>query len=157
MRWIVSIVLSVAFAAGIVLAYQGWMDFRTSQAEIEFLKQEMRNYQKVERMYAEQEEKVVVVNALWEEIQDVGLAPANWLQYPLSIGRTMNWRDLERLLFLASNDPETGGYWFEPKLFRVTRVVVAPEGGGEGGENAGLPRQMYETVMQGQFMIPKKK
>lgn len=160
MRWIVSIILSVAFAAGMVLSYQVWMDFRTSQAEIEFLKSEMQNYKRLEKLYEEQEQKVVVVNALWEEIQDVGLDPKNWLTYPLSIGRTMEWRELERLLYLASNDPEKGGYWFSPSVLRVSRVVVAPD---EGAANVAatdegvLPKQMYETVMQGRFMIPKKR
>ncbi|NJB67863.1 hypothetical protein GGQ74_001503 [Desulfobaculum xiamenense] len=168
MRWIVSVILSVAFAAGIVLFYQVWMDFRVSQAEIEFLNTEMQNYRRVEKLFAEQEEKVVVVNGLWEQIQQVGLAPDNWLLYPLSIGRTMEWRDLEKLLYLASNDPDKGGYWFRPTALRVTRVVVAPESaegtapaqppaGEKPAAGGPLPKQMYETVMQGEFMIPKNR
>lgn len=164
MRWLVSILLSVAFAAGIILFYQVWTDFKYSQAEIKVLQQEMKDYKRVAKMYREQEEKIVIVNALWNEIRDAGLVPDNWLQYPLSLSKTLEWKEVEKMMVLASNKEEQNGYRFKPVQFRVARVLVkkelSEEEAAQVDENAPVlerqdVEQMYELNMTGSFLIPK--
>lgn len=164
MRWLISILISVAFAAGIILYYQMFIEFKAGQAEIEILNQEMRDYQKLAKLYEEQEDKVVIVNALWGEIKKARLEPDNWMSYPLSMGKTLEWRDVEKMLLLAANKDMDGNYWFKPDRLRISRVLVVPETEGEGATgtapgSADLERkdalQMYDMEMSGSFLIPK--
>lgn len=167
MRWLISILISVAFAAGIILAYQMYIQVKAGQAEIEILNQEMRDYQKLTKLYEEQEDKVVIVNALWGEIKKAKLEPDNWLTYPLSMGKTLEWRNVEKMMLLAANKAEQN-YWFKPQNLRIARVVVVPDEGSVQGEGmtgtapgeANLERQdavqMYDLEMSGTFLIPKE-
>jgi len=165
MRWLFSIFITLAFAAGIYFFYQTWVGYNAQQAELQFLEQEQKNYERLKAQYAEQEEKVVLINSLWDEIEAVGLAPGNWVQYPLSIGRTVSWPEFERLLLLAGNNQADAGYWFMPERLRVSRVIGQPQGGGETGEPVTITAQgdepilqdvRYDTSLQGKFMIPKR-
>lgn len=163
MRWLISILISVVFAAGIILYYQMWKDIQAGQAEIQALQQELQDYEKVARMYKEQEDKVVIVNALWGEIKKAGLEPGKWIEYPMSMGKTLEWRDVEKMMLLACNKDKTGNYWFKPQQVVVTRVLVQPEEGGEGGVapaeadlGAADSIQMYDMSMNGSFLIKKE-
>jgi len=161
-RWLFSVLLSVAFAAGIYFFYQTWMDFRVGQAEIRFLQTEFAEYRKLEKQYQEREERVVVVNALWHEIEKVGLDPDAWVKYPFSVSRTLDWTDMNNLLLLSGNDlRKHGGYWFKPERLRVSKVFAQAgsqeEGGKAGAEKAKLvePQERFETALTGTFMIQK--
>lgn len=165
MRWLFSILVTLAFAAGIYFFYQTWVGYNAQQAELAFLEQEQANYERLKVQYAEQEEKVVLINSLWDEIEVVGLAPDNWVQYPLSINRTASWMEFERLLLLAANKQADAGYWFMPQRLRVSRVIGEPQAEGEGaepvtivaqGEDPLLQDVRYDTSLQGKFMIPKR-
>jgi hypothetical protein len=170
MRWLISILISVAFAAGIILYYQVYIDFKAGQAEIEILNKETQDYQKLAKLYQEQEEKVVIVNALWGEIKKAKLEPNNWVSYPLATGKTLEWRDVEKMMLLAANKTQDGGsYWFKPNQLRVTRVLVVPDQAATDGNEtpasgtapavANLERkdalQRYELDMSGTFLISK--
>ncbi|BBD08709.1 hypothetical protein [Desulfovibrio ferrophilus] len=167
MRWLISILISVAFAAGIILYYQMFIDFKAGQAEIEILNQEMQDYQKLAELYQDQEEQVVIVNALWNDIKEAKLEPDNWLSYPLTMGKTLEWRDVEKMMLLATNKDQDGNYWFRPNQLRISRVVVVPDKGtkGEDVETGTAPGsadleqknsiQMYDLDMSGTFLIPK--
>ena len=162
MRWLFSVFLSVAFAAGIYFFYQTWMDFQVGQAEIRFLQTEFAEYRKLEKQYQEREERVVVVNALWHEIEKVGLDPDAWVKYPFSVSRTLDWTEMNNLLLLSGNDlRKHGGYWFKPQRLRVSRVLLQPasqDGGLEDApENAKFvePQEGFETALTGTFMIQK--
>lgn len=164
MRWLISILISVAFAAGIILYYQVYIQFKSGQAEIEVLNQEMRDYQKLSKMYEEQEEKVVIVNALWGEIKKAKLEPGNWMNYPLQMGKTLEWRDVEKMMLLAANKERDGDYWFKPERLRIARVLVVPEQGpdpekgvapGEANLETKGTLQRYDLEMAGTFLIPK--
>ncbi len=175
MRWLFSILITVAFAAGIYFFYQTWADYHAQQAELVFLEKEQANYAKLKDQYAEQEKKVVLINSLWDEIETVGLAPDNWVEYPLSIKRSIPWEEFDRLLLLAANRQGEGGYWFKPQRLRVSRVItqLGGDGQGDGGGNAqtGEPvttivakgddptlqqEVRFDTTLQGKFMIPKQ-
>lgn len=162
MRWLFSVLLSVAFAAGIYFFYQTWMDFQVGQAEIKFLQTEFAEYRKLEKQYREREERVIVVNALWHEIEKVGLAPDTWVKYPFSVSRTLDWTEMNNLLLLSGNDlRKHGGYWFKPQRLRVSKVLMQPasQEGGRGGavEDAKFvePEERFETALTGTFMIQK--
>jgi len=167
MRWLISILISVAFAAGIVLSYQMFIEFKAGQAEIDILNQEMRDYQKLAELYQEQEEQVVIVNALWNDIKEAKLEPDNWLSYPLTMGKTLEWRDVEKMMLLAANKDQDGNYWFRPNQLRISRILVVPDESakGDGVETGTAPGsadleqqdaiQMYDLEMSGSFLIPK--
>ncbi|MBU1001825.1 MAG: hypothetical protein KKE73_04815 [Proteobacteria bacterium] len=165
MRWLISILISVAFAAGIILYYQVYVDFKAGKAEIEILNKEMQDYQKLAKLYEAQEEKVVIVNALWGEIKKAKLEPDNWMSFPLTTGKTLEWRDVEKMMLLAANKDQEGSYWFKPNQLRVTRVLVVPDAGegaatsGTAPADADLERkdavQRYELDMSGTFLISK--
>lgn len=165
MRWLISILISVVFAAGIILYYQMWKDIQYGQAEVVVLQQELRDYEKVAQMYREQEEKVVIVNALWSEIKNAGLEPGKWIEYPMSLGKTLEWRDAKKMLLLASNKDKTGNYWFKPQRMLVSRVLVKPQTAGgeapavapaEGDLASEDGLQMYDMSMTGSFLIQKE-
>ncbi|WP_461210031.1 hypothetical protein [Desulfocurvus sp. DL9XJH121] len=164
MRWLISILISVVFAAGIILYYQMWKDIRSGQAEIEVLQNELRDYEKLADLYRQQEEKVVIVNALWGEIKNAGLEPDKWVKYPLSMSKTLEWKDVEKMMLLANNKPETSHYWFKPDRMLVSRVLVAPpDSGGQATAPAEADLaapdtlQMYDMNISGTFLMPKEK
>ena len=163
MRWLISILISVVFAAGIILYYQMWKDIQTGQAEIQTLQQEIKDYNRVAKLYEEQEEKVVIVNALWSEIKNAGLEPGSWIEYPMSMGKTLEWRDVEKMMLLACNKDKSSNYWFKPQRVVVTRVLVKPDEEGdtatapaEGNLAAAGSMQMYDMNMTGSFLIKKE-
>lgn len=164
-RWFIGLVICAAFAVGVYYFYDLWTDFQHQQAEVAYLQAEMRSYDRLERMYVEQEKKVEALRNLWGEIEDVGLTPDDWRTYSLSVSRNLNWQQLERIMRLASNDIKgQGQYWFMPNRLRVTRVVEKGGSGEEGGvtltaEQGGTEtavEMFYQTNMQGNFLIPKK-
>jgi len=163
MRWLISILISVVFAAGIILYYQMWKDIKAGQAEIVVLQQELKDYETLAGLYKKQEEKVVIVNALWGEIKQAGLEPDKWVKYPMSMGKTLEWRDVEKMMLLACNKGKTGQYWFKPQRVVVSRVLVQPDSGGATGTapaEADLAAtdalQMYDLNMTGSFLIQKE-
>jgi len=165
-RWLIGLVISAAFALGVYYFYDLRSDFEYQQAEIEFLQSEIRQYEQLERMYTEQEEKVAALQELWEDIEAAGLTPEKWRSYTLSVSRNLNWQQLERVMRLASNEFEgQGGYWFRPERLRVSRVVEkAAEGEGQGlaltAEQDGVEEQVemfYQTTMTGKFLLPKQR
>lgn len=171
-RWFFGLIICAAFAIGVYYFYDLWTNFQYQQAEVEYLETELRNYEKLERMYEEQEEKVAALQGLWDEIENAGMTPEQWRTYSLSVSRNLNWQQLERLMRLASNDIRgEGEYWFMPNRLRVSRVVEegarAREGqeGQEGGvtltaEQGGAETEVqmfYQTNMSGNFLIPKNK
>ena len=164
MRWLICIFITLAFAAGIYFFYQTWVGYNTQQAELAFLEQELNRFDSVKAQYAEQEEKVALINSLWDEITSVGLAPRDWVEYPLSISRSLSWTEMEHLMLLAANNQSEAGYWFMPERLRVSRVLSEVQTGGEEGavvladeDVAALPQTVsFETTLKGKFMIPKK-
>lgn len=168
MRWIVSILVSAAFMAGVVSYYTMWRDVQHAQVEAKALQRQINDYEKVERMYAEQREKLASVNRLWSEIESVGLHPKKWVEYPLSIGKTLAWNDLEKLMLLTANKQNGDYYWFKSDAMRVTRVLqtIDSEGnaqavsaGSEGEARLDAAQeavQRYETRLKGTFLIPKE-
>ncbi len=168
MRWLVSIVVCVAFAAGAVLLFQSLGEYNTAKTQLLALQQERGDYERLARDYDTQEQRVAAVNSLWGELQSVNLKPGDWTRFPLSVSKALDWKDVERLLILSSNrlkdDP---GYYFKPEMLRLSRVVVGQDGqpvtAGESapgeaaaGAAAGLaPVQKFDTTIRGAFLIPK--
>jgi hypothetical protein len=160
------LVISAAFALGVYYFYDLRSDFEYQQAEIEFLQSEIRQHERLERMYTEQEEKVAALQELWEDIEAAGLTPEKWRSYTLSVSRNLNWQQLERVMRLASNEFEgQNGYWFRPDRLRVSRVVEKATEGEEQGlaltaEQDGVEEQVemfYQTTMTGKFLLPKQR
>jgi hypothetical protein len=165
-RWLIGLIVCAAFAAGAYYFYYAWTDFRYQKAEVAYLESEMRNYDRLERMYQEQEQKLEALKVLWSEIEQVGLAPEDWRVYSLSVTRNLDWQELERLMSLASNDIRgEGQYWFKPGSLRVTRVVEEGAGNDSGEEGVTIKaeqdgretevKMFYQTNMNGSFLIPK--
>lgn len=171
MRWLFSILICVVFAAGTILMFQALKDYETAKAEIVTLQAEQADYEALKGVYDAEEQKVAIVNALWDDLQNVNLKPSDWTMYPLAVSKVLDWKDVEKLLILASNrTSQEPGYYFKPEMIRVSRVVVAQakDGKEQGGETLvtaegaakadalGLPPiQKYDTTLRGAFLIPK--
>jgi len=168
MRWLVSIVVCVAFAAGAVLLFQSLAEYNTAKNQLVAFQQERGDYEGIARRYDEEERKVAVVNSLWDELQSVKLKPEDWTRFPLSVSKALDWKDVERLLVLASNHlKDTPGYYFKPETIRLARVVLTQDGqpvtpGSEAPatemgvqSEALLPVQKYDTTIRGTFLIPR--
>lgn len=168
MRWLVSIVVCVAFAAGAVLLFQSLAEYNVAKNQLVALQQERGDYETIARRYDEEERKVAIVNSLWDELQSVKLKPGDWTSFPLAVSKTLEWKDVERLLVLASNHlKDDPGYYFKPESIRLSRVVVTQDGQpvAPGAEapvtemgvqtEALLPVQKYDTTIRGTFLIPR--
>lgn len=169
MRWIFSTVVCVAFAAGLVLLFQSLQSYETAKAEIVTLQAEREDYDKLKDIYDVEEEKVAIVNALWDDLQKVDLKPEDWTTYPLSVSKVLDWKDVEKLMTLSSNRlDEAAGYYFKPEMLRISRVLVkadeaaqdgepsvSPQAVAAGGELGLAPVQRYDTTLRGAFLIPK--
>lgn len=169
MRWIFSIVVCVAFAAGLVLLSQSLQAYETAKGDIVTLQAERSDYDKLKAIYDAEEEKVAIVNALWDDLQKVNLKPEDWTTYPLSVAKVLDWKEVEKLMVLSSNRlDQDAGYYFRPEMLRISRVLVNPEDQGQEGEPAAqaqavatgedpglLPLQKYDTTLRGAFLIPK--
>lgn len=171
MRWIISIIICVAFAAGLVLLSRSLQSYETAQARIVTLQAERADYEQLKKIYDEEEQKVAIVNALWDDLQKVNLKPDDWTSYPLDVAKVLDWKDVEKLLILSSNRlQQNPGYYFQPELLRISRVLVQPQAQptdpdapaqapvevATDGEAPGIPpAQKYDTTLRGAFLIPR--
>lgn len=163
MRWIIAIILSVGLAGGVYFGSAMWDEYTVKQAELEHLRVVQKDLDVVKRQYDEQAGAVAKANALWQQIQQVGLEPDKWVTHPLAVSKTLAWDDFSRLVLLSANTiNQEGGYWFKPERMRVVRVhgEAAPGKEGEGPAvlEGGKPKQveLYDASIEGKFLIRKQ-
>ncbi|MEW5774244.1 MAG: hypothetical protein AB1916_12060 [Thermodesulfobacteriota bacterium] len=163
MRWIIAIILSVGLAAGAYFGAAMWDEYKVKQAELEHLRVVQKDLEVVTRQYQDQAGSVAKANALWQQIQQVGLEPDKWVTHPLAVSKTLAWDDFSRLILLSTNTlNQEGGYWFKPERMRVVRVHgEAQPGQEEQGPvviEGGKPKQveLYDASFEGKFLIRKQ-
>lgn len=162
MRWIIAIVLCLGLAGGVYYGYASWADYTVKQAELEHLRQVQKDLDVLKKQYAEEAGRTAKLGVLWKQIQEVGLAPGKWITHPLSVSKTVSWKDFSRLILLSANTiQQQGGYWFKPEHLRVLRVKgESPEGAAENGAEGGgkKPKQveLYDSTIEGKFLIRKE-
>lgn len=159
MRWIIAIVLSLGLATGMYFSTASWGQFKASQAELEFLTKEQKNYELLKKQYDELAQKASQANALWKDIQSVQLQPSMWTTHKLEISKAMGWEEFSHMMSIASNTLQPkGGYWFVPGHLRVVRVNGAgSKAKAKVKADAEQPGEVkeYEATLEGKFMIRK--
>jgi len=163
MRWIIAVILSAGLAVGSYFGSIMWNDYCVMQGKLAHLRVVQKDLETVKRQYDEQAKAVVKANALWSQIQQVGLEPKLWVTHPLKVTKTVPWDDFVHLILLSANTyDQTGGYWFKPERLRVVRVTEEGEPGSHGkapaGKGAASPKQIeqYDASFEGKFLIRKQ-
>ncbi|WP_457571673.1 hypothetical protein [Desulfovulcanus sp.] len=156
-RWITTIILSVCLLVSAWFFQQAWVDFRIQGQKLAQLKARVAQLQQAKREQQQQIERLRRWNALWEQVKASKFNPDDWLVIPVNIGRQLEWKDFQQLMFLVSNgNSEDAGYWFRPRQLKVTRASSPTVTKTKAEKNSPLASaNMLSVSLSGDFLLKK--
>jgi hypothetical protein len=156
LRWLITLLLSTALAASLVLLQDARNEYSASIRQQENLERKLNRMRSVERSLQEQAQKIDEWNRLWDRVQEENVAPKNWFVNQINTRREMDWEQLEELLLFVSNGhPRTTGYWFLPRTMSVDRKTEQTDQGREDEAGAEEAKDTFNIRLSGMFLIPK--